>query len=140
MVQGNINSHNNCTKTKTKNPRKDIKELQKILKRLREEYSTTVELHEKIVILERIKTLTEHITETYKEGRSKRINRIAQEIRENVENGSKIWEPKRKLEKKVQASYSITNTEGIKSENRLDIQEEYTKYYKKLLKTREPDN
>ena len=140
MVQGNINSHNNCTKTKTKNPRKDIKELQKILKRLREEYSTTVELHEKIVILERIKTLTEHITETYKEDRSKRINRIAQEIRENVENGSKIWEPKRKLEKKVQAPYSITNTEGNKSENRLDIQEEYTKYYKKLLKTREPDN
>ena len=140
MVQANINSHNNCTKTKTKNPRKDIKELQKILKRLREEYSTTVELHEKIVILERIKTLTEHITETYKEGRSKRINRIAQEIRENVENGSKIWEPKRRLEKKVQAPYSITNTEGIKSENRLDIQEEYTKYYKKLLKTREPDN
>ena len=25
-------------------------------------------------------------------------------------------------------------------ENRLDIQEEYTKYYKKLLKTREPDH
>ena len=25
-------------------------------------------------------------------------------------------------------------------ENRLDIQEEYTKYYQKLLKTREPDN
>ena len=44
-------------KTKTKNPRKDIKELQKIRKRLREEYSTTVELHEKILILERIKTL-----------------------------------------------------------------------------------
>ena len=102
MVQGNINFHNNCTKTKTKNPRKDdIKELQKIRKRLREEYSTTVELHEKIVILERIKTLTEHITETYKEGRSKRINRIAQEIRKNVDNGSKIWEPKRRLEKKV---------------------------------------
>ena len=44
-------------KTKTKNPRKDIKELQKISKRLREEYSTTVELHEKILILERKKTL-----------------------------------------------------------------------------------
>ena len=25
-------------------------------------------------------------------------------------------------------------------ENKLDIQEEYKKYYKKLLKTREPDN
>ena len=77
-------------KTKTKNLRKDIKELQKIHKRLREEYSTTVELHEKILILERIKTLKEHITEKYKEGRSKRINRIAQEIRQNVDSGGKI--------------------------------------------------
>ena len=40
----------------------------------------------------------------------------------------------------TQTPYSITNTEGIKLENRSDIQEEYTKYYKKLLKTREPDN
>ena len=73
-------------KTKTKNTRKDIKELQKIRKRLREEYSTTVELHEKILILERINSLKEHITQKYKEGKSKRINRIAQEIRENVHN------------------------------------------------------
>ena len=127
-------------KTRTKNPRKDIKELQKIRKRLREEFSTTEELHEKILILERIKTLKEHITEKYKEGRSKRINCIAQEIRENVDNGGKIWEVKRRLEKKVQTPYSITNAEGIKLQNRLDIQEEYKKYYKKLLKTREPDN
>ena len=69
----------------------------------------------------------------------KRINHIAQEIRENVDNGSKIWELKRKLEKKVQTPYFITNTKGIKLGNRSDIQEEYTKY-KKLLKTREPDN
>ena len=119
-------------KTRTKNPRKDIKELQKIRKRLREEFSTTEELHEKILILERIKTLKEHITEKYKEGRSKRINCIAQEIRENVDNGGKIWEVKRRLEKKVQTPHSITNTEGIKLEN--------TKYYKNLLKTREPDS
>ena len=98
-------------KTKIKNTRKDTKELQKIRKRLREEYSTTEELHEKILILERIKTLKEHITEKYKEVRSKRINRIAQEIRENVDNGGKIWEVKRRLEKKVQTPYSITNAE-----------------------------
>ena len=36
--------------------------------------------------------------------------------------------------------YSITNTEGIKLGIRSDIQEEYTKYYKTLLKTWEPDN
>ena len=107
---------------------------------MREEYSTTVELHEKILILERTKTLKEHITEKYKEDKSKRINLIAQEIRENVDNGGKIWEVKRRLEKKVQTPYSITNAEGIKLENRLDIQEEYKIYYKKLLKTRESDN
>ena len=106
--------------TRTKNPRKDTKELEKIRKRLREEYSTTIKLHE--------------------EDKSKRINRAAQEVRENVDNGGKIWELKRKLEKEVQTPCSITNTEGIKLENRSDIQEEYTKYYKTLLKTRELDN
>ena len=107
---------------------------------MREEYSTAIELHEKILILERIKILTEHITEKFKEGSSKRINRIAQERRENVDNGGKIWGLKRKLEKKVQTPCSTTNTEEIKLENRSDMQEVYTKYYKKLLKTREPDN
>ena len=125
---------------KMKNPSKDIKELQKIRKRMRQEYSTTVELHEKIIILERIKTLKEHITDKYKEGGSKRINRIVQEIRGNVDNGGKICEFKRTLEKKFQTPYSITNTEGIKLENRSDIPEEHTKYYKNLVKTREPDN
>ena len=54
--------------------------------------------------------------------------------------GGKIWVVKRRLEKKVQTPYSMTNAEGIKLQNRLDIQEEYKKYYKKLLKIREPDN
>ena len=92
---------------------------------MREEYSTTAELHEKILILERTKTLKEHITEKYNEDKSKRINLTAQEIRENVDNGGKIWEVKRRLEKKVETPYSITNTGGIKLENKLDIQEEY---------------
>ena len=64
---------------RTKSLRKDIKELQKICKRLREEYSNATKLHEKMLILERIKILKEHIAEKYKEGRSKRINCIAQE-------------------------------------------------------------
>ena len=72
--------------------------------------------------------MKEHITGKYKEGRSKRTNRIAQEIRENVDNGGKIWEVKRRLQKKVQTSYSIANVEGTKLEKRLDLQEEYKKY------------
>ena len=78
--------------------------------------------------------MKEYITEKHKEWRSKRINCIAQEIR------GKIWELKRKLEKKDPTPYSITNTEEIKLENTSNIQEEYTKYYKKPLKTREADN
>ena len=61
-------------------------------------------------------------------------------LRENVDNEGKIWGVKRRLRKKVQRPYSIINTERTKLESRLDIQEEYTKYYKKVLKTREPDN
>ena len=53
-----------------------------VSKLLRKEYSITGELHEKILIVDRIKILNKHITETYKEGRSKRINHIAQEIRD----------------------------------------------------------
>ena len=101
------------------------------------EYSTTVEFHEEILILKRIKTW-KNISQKKSKGRSKRINRITQEIRENVDNGGKIWEVKRRLEKKVQTPYSITNAGGIKLENKLDIQE--YKKYKKLLKAREPDN
>ena len=33
-----------------------------------------------------------------------------------------------------QTPYPITNTDRIKLENRSDIREEYTKFYKKLLK------
>ena len=61
-------------------------------------------------------------------------------MKENIVNGGKIWELNRKLEKKVQIPYFTTNTEGIILENRSDILEEYTKYFKTLLKTREPDN
>ena len=68
------------------------------------------------------------------------MNHIAREIRENVDNRGKIWELKKRLEKKVESPYFITNTQGIKLENRSDIEEEYTKYYEKLLKARKPDD
>ena len=64
---------------------------------MRAKCSTTIELNEKILILERMKILKEHIAEKYKQGRSKRINLIAQEITENFFNGGKIWELERRL-------------------------------------------
>ena len=95
---------------------------------MREEYSITIELHENILILKRIKILKKHIIEKYIKGCSKRINRIEQGIRENVDNGAKIWKLKRNFEKKVQTPYFLANTEIIKFENKSDKQEEYTKY------------
>ena len=38
------------------------------------------------------------------------MNHIAREIRENVDNRGKIWELKKRLEKKVESPYFITNT------------------------------
>ena len=107
---------------------------------MREEYSTTIELREKILILDRIKILKEHFIEKYKKDRCKKIDCIAQEVRENVDNGGKAWKLKRRLGKKGQTPYSIINTKGIKLKNRSDVQEDYTKYYKTLIKAREPDN
>ena len=62
-------------RTRTKKTRKDIKNLQEIHKRLRLEYSATIE---KILILERTKILKGSVTEKYKEAKSKSINQIAQ--------------------------------------------------------------
>ena len=37
-----------------------------------------------------------------KENRSKRIIKVAQQIKSNVDNGGKIWEIKRKIQRKNQ--------------------------------------
>ena len=46
----------------------------------------------------------------------KRINCTAQKIKENVDNESKIWELKRKLENKFKTPNSIRSIEEIKLE------------------------
>ena len=50
--------------------------------------------------------MKEDIIEKYKEGRCERMNGMAEEI-ENVEDGDKIWEVKRKLKKMVQITDTI---------------------------------
>ena len=60
------------------------------------------------------------------ERRSKRINFIAEKIRENVGSGGKICEIKRQLKKKGETLHSITNARGIELENYSDIEEDYS--------------
>ena len=58
-------------------------------------------------MIEIIKFIKEHITNKMKENRSRRIIKVAQQIKSNVENEGKIWEVKRKIQRKNQTPDTI---------------------------------
>ena len=98
-VQNNIKE---IEKICRQNPRKDIMELK------RQKKTETV-------IIERIKLIKEHITHKMKENRRKRITKVAQQIKSNVDNGGNIWEIKQKVQRKNQTPHSITDEKTTKS-------------------------
>ena len=61
---------------------------------------TTKNKLEKQILLKRVKVLKEHIIDKLKESRAAKISKAAESSKNNVENGSKIWEVKRKIKKK----------------------------------------
>ena len=87
-----------------------------------------------------MKILKEHIIDKLKESRAAKISKVAELIKNNVDNGGKIWEVKRKLKKKEQNPHQILNSQGQKLENRDEILKEYARYYKELLKVRPAEN
>ena len=87
-----------------------------------------------------MKILKEHIIDKLKESRATKISKVAELIKNNVDNGGKIWEVKRKLKKKEQNPHQILNSQGQKLENRDEILKEYARYYKELLKVRPAEN
>ena len=84
--------------------------------------------------------MKEHITDKIKESRGNQIKQIAESISNNIDNGREIWEVKRKMKRKDEASHFIINSEGRKIENGEEILKEYQKYYERLLETRPPEN
>ena len=74
-----------------------------------------------------------------KENRSKSIIKVAQQIKSNVDNGGKIWEIKRKVQRKNQTPHTIKDEKNNRIEYSTQILEEYKKYYKNLLKTRQSE-
>ena len=70
-----------------------------------------------------------------KEKRSRRIIKVAQQIKSNVDNGGKIWEIKRKVQRKNQTPHTIKD-EKNRIESSLRILEQSKKLYENLLKTR----
>ena len=74
-----------------------------------------------------------------KENRSRRIIKVAQQIKSNVDNGGKIWEIKRKVQRKNQTPHTIKDEKNNRIESSSQILEEYKKYYENLLKTRQSE-
>ena len=114
-------------------------QLKRQMKKLRAQQQNIENIYEKTVIIERIKLIKEHIADQMKENRNKRIIKVAQQIKSNVNNGGKIWEIKRKVQRKNQTPHTIKEkkTNGIECSSQ--ILEEYEKYYKILLKTRQSE-
>ena len=107
---------------------------------MRKRLKTTKNKLEKHILLQRVKILKEHIIDKLKESRAAKIWKVAELIKNNVDNGGKIWEVKRKLKKKEQNPHQILNSQGQKLENRDEILKEYARYYKELLKVRPTEN
>ena len=93
------------SKTKPRpNSRRDIKELMKMRKTIRNKLETTKDLTEKIHLKDRITMIREHIIDKKKESRSNKIKKIAEDITENVNNGGKIWQVKRRITRKKRSN------------------------------------
>ena len=75
----------------------------------------------KHILLQSVKTLKEYIVDKLKESRAAKISKVAESIKNNVDNGGKIWEVKRKLKKKEQNPHQILNSQGQKLENKDEI-------------------
>ena len=126
--------------TARKNPRKDIRELQKIRKNLRIKIRNTTDACEKRILKDRLKLLKEHIRDKIKGSRGNQIKQIAESISNNIDNDRKIWEIKQKVKRKDETRHFIINSQGRKIENSEEILKEYQKHYENLLQTRPPEN
>ena len=85
------------------------------------ELKTTKNKLEKHILLQRAKILKEHMIEKLKESRATKISKVAESIKNNVDNGGIIWEVKRKLKKTEQNLHQILNSQGQKLENKDEI-------------------
>ena len=74
-----------------------------------------------------------------KENKIRRIIKVAQQIRSNVDNGGKIWEVKRKVQRKNQTPHTFKDEKSNRMESSSQISEECKKYYENLLKTRQSE-
>ena len=82
--------------------------------------------------------IKEHMIDKLKRSRGNKIRKIADSIKRNVNNRSKIWEVKRRVTRRMLWK------DKLKAQKerycRGEIIKGYEEYYKQLLTTRKPDN
>ena len=66
--------------------------------------------------------------------------KIADTIKRNVINGSKIWEVKRRVTRKNTVKRQIKDSKGKILQDSEEIIKEFEEYYKQLLTKRKPEN
>ena len=67
-----------------------MKELIRMGKELRKEFQAETNYYNKKQIIKRIKMIKEHVIDKLKESRGNKVHKIADSIKRNVDNGSKI--------------------------------------------------
>ena len=120
--------------------RNNVKELIRMGKELRKEFQAEANYYNKKQIIKRIKMIKEHIIDKLKESRGNKVHKIADSIKRNVDNGSKISEVKRRVTKNNAVKKQIKNTKGNILQDREEIIKQYEEYYKQLLNIRKSDN
>ena len=102
-----------------------MKELIRMQKELRKEFQAETNYYNKKQIIERIKMIREHIIDKLKKSRGNKVRKIADSIKRNVDNGSKIWEVKRRVTKKKAVKRQIKDSKGKILQDREEIIKEY---------------
>ena len=72
---------------KSRNPRKGIRKIQQKRKKLRMELKITKNTLEKRILLERLEILKQYITDKLKKARATKISKVAESIKNNIDNG-----------------------------------------------------
>ena len=111
-----------------KDLRKDVKELIRMGKELRKEFQAETNYYNKKQIIKRIKMIKEHVIDKLKESRGNKVHKIADSIKRNVDNGSKIWEVKRRVTKNNAVKRQIKDSKGKILQDREEIIKQYEEY------------
>ena len=69
--------------------------------------------------------IKEHIINKLKESRENKVHKIADSIKRNVDNGSKIWEVKRRVTESKAVKRQINDSKGKILQDREEITKEY---------------